>query len=124
MIHPTTRNDGTRTHNGLDGRSTLDELRRPAFRYEFAGVSVEDTLVPKVADVDVTLVRTLRFTGTKPSETWWFRAAVGDIKEVDGGFLVDEKVRFRFPKAQALKVGKELRVPLNIPGELVEEITW
>jgi mono/diheme cytochrome c family protein len=104
---------------------TLDDVRRPTFRYEFAGVRVEDAILPKTADVDVTLVRTLKFGSGQPTGPVWFRAATGDLQaQADGSFLLDGKVRFRFRGGQAIIVGKELRVPVTVPGELVEEITW
>ncbi len=104
---------------------SLDEVRRPAFRYEFEGIAVEDSIVPRTADIDVTLVRTLKFGPGKPAGTVWFRAAVGAIREqADGSFLVDDKLRFRFRGSRATVVGNELRVPVAVPGELVEEITW
>jgi hypothetical protein len=117
---PETRSPGYK----FDGY-TLDEVRRPTFRYEFDGIAVVDSIVPKAADVDVTLVRTLKLGPGKPKGVVWFRAASGEIKEQpDGSFLVDGKVRFRFRGSRAVVVGKDLRVPVTVPGEIVEEITW
>ncbi len=102
----------------------LDGSRRPAFRYEFEGTAVTDRIVPKAVDVDITLVRTLTFSGVPATGTLWFRAATGDIQVEKDGFLVGGSVHYRFRGAKAVIVGRELRVPIRAPGELVEEINW
>jgi hypothetical protein len=105
----------------------LDDVRRPAFRYRVgAGVEVLDTPVPRTVDVDVVLTRTMEVTGNAEGG-WWFRAAVGDIKAgADGVFVVDGKARMKFTGADGAPVvqGRELRVPVKVPGRLVQEITW
>ncbi len=105
----------------------LDDVRRPSFRYRVgAGVEVLDTPVPRTVDVDVVLTRTLEVTGHAEGG-WWFRAAVGDIKAAaDGVFVVDGKTRMKFTGADGAPVvqGRELRVPVKVPGRLVQEITW
>lgn len=105
---------------------TLDALRRPAFRYSFGGVEVEDMPVPAAAEVDIRLTRTLKFRGTAPAGRLWFRAAQGNLQAgPDGAFLLDGRVRLRFPGGgQPVLVNNELRVPVTVPGELVQEITW
>ncbi len=106
---------------------TLDAVRRPSFRYRVGpGVEVLDTPVPRTVDVDVVLTRTLDVTGTAGGG-WWFRAAVGDIQAgPDGVYVVDGKARMKFTGADGAPVvqGRELRVPVKVPGRLVQEITW
>lgn len=106
---------------------TLDAARRPSFRYRVgAGVEVLDTPLPKVVDVDVVLTRTLDVTG-EAGGGWWFRAAVGDITSgPDGVFVVDGKARMKFTGTDGPPVvqGRELRVPVKVPGRLVQEVTW
>jgi mono/diheme cytochrome c family protein len=124
--HPWPKEEGRGTGQKFLGYA-LDEIRRPAFRYTFQGVQVEDLVVPRVEDVDVTLVRTLRFTGEASGGTLWFRAAAGKIERgPDGTWRLEDKVRIRFRggAGAAVLVQGELRVPLTVPGELVEEITW
>ena len=104
---------------------TFDDARRPSFRYRFNGITVDDTPVPKAIDVDIILRRSLKFTGTAPAGTVWFRAAEGDIKaNADGSHTVNGKVRMVFTGGKPVVVGRELRVPVKVPGELVQEITW
>lgn len=106
---------------------TLDAARRPTFRYRVGpGVEVLDTPLPKAVDVDVVLTRTLEVSGAATGG-WWFRAAVGEIQAgPDGVFVVDGKARMRFTGADGPVVvqGRELRVPVKVPGRLVQEITW
>jgi hypothetical protein len=104
---------------------SLDDVRRPTFRYSFGGIRVEDTPVPKAVDVDIVLTRTLKFSGEAPSGAVWFRAAEGEIRAgADGTYTIDGKVRMRFPGVTPVVVGQELRVPVRVPGQVVQEITW
>lgn len=124
--HPWPNEEGRSLDQRFRGY-VLDEVRRPSFRYELRGVQVEDSMVPRVEDVDVTLVRTLRFTGEASGGTLWFRAAAGKIERgQDGTWRLEDKVRIRFRGGAGapVVVQGELRVPLTVPGELVEEITW
>ncbi len=105
---------------------TLDEKRRPAFRYGLGGLLIEDAIVPKVADVDVTLVRTFKLTGTPPAGSLWFRAAAGEIQaNPDGTYTVDGKLKLKFVGGgKPVIAQKELRVPVEAGGQFVEELTW
>ena len=104
---------------------SLDDVRRPTFRYAFGGIRVEDTPVPKTVDVDIVLTRTLKFSGEAPSGAVWFRAAEGEIRAgANGTYTIDGKVRMRFPGVTPVVVGRELRVPVRVPGQVVQEITW
>lgn len=107
------------------GGYTLDAKRRPAFRYRFGNVLIEDMVTPKVVDVDVTLVRTLKLSGSATGQVW-FRAATGDIKvNADGSYSVAGKLRVRFRGGgQPVIVNGELRVPVSVGAEFVEELTW
>lgn len=107
---------------------SLDALRRPAFRYAVGEVEIRDFVAPRVEDVDIRLVRTLRLsgtTGTGPGQLW-FRAAAGTLQpQADGSFLLDQSVRIRVRGGGDPRVvGNELRVPVPVPGELTEEISW
>lgn len=107
------------------GGYALDARRRPTFRYAFGTVAIEDNIIPKVVDVDVTLVRTLKLAGNTTGQLW-FRAAAGDIKaNADGSYTVDGKLRLRFRGAgQPVIAQGELRVPVGVGAEFVEELTW
>ncbi|MBL9174159.1 MAG: c-type cytochrome [Verrucomicrobiales bacterium] len=104
----------------------FDAKRRPVFLYRFRGISIEDAFAPKPGDVDMTFVRTLRFTGASPGPVW-FRAATGTVTPgPEGTWLVNGTLRLRFRggAGEARIVQGELRIPVAVPGELVEEITW
>ena len=102
----------------------FDGARRPVFQYSVGSVAVTDALLPKAGELDVTLVRTFTLEG--PAGTLWFRAAKGQIvRQADGSFRVDDKVQIRFRGGgESRMVGDELRVPVTVPGQLVEELTW
>jgi cytochrome c2 len=99
--------------------------RQPLFEYSVGLVRVTDTFVPRPGEVDMSMVRTLQFSGTT-SDRLWFRAASGTIRrEADGSFVVDDKLKIRLRGGgEPVLVGQELRVPVMVPGELVEEFTW
>jgi len=107
---------------------TLDAVRRPTFHYRVAEGTVEvwDTPIPKAVDVDIVLTRTIELKAVGAVDgPLWFRAAAGEIvKQADGSFLVDGKVRMRFPGGEAGIFGRELRVPVKVPGRIVQEIQW
>ncbi len=108
---------------------TLDEVRRPTFDYELGGVRVRDSIVPRAEGVDVTFVRTLRLDGKVEGGRVWLRAAKGALaRQADGSFRYGNGVFLRFRGGggvgEPVLVADELRVPIAVPGELVEEITW
>lgn len=105
---------------------TLDEQRRPTFRYRLGTLAVEDYIIPKIVDVDVTLVRTIRLSGPAAAGQLWFRAAAGDIKtNADGSHTVDGRLRLNFRGGgRPVVVERELRVPVAVGGQFVEELTW
>ncbi len=111
----------------------LDAQRRPAFRYAIAGVEVEDFPSAVRGEVDAGLTRTITLRSAQPPATLYFRAARAErtIEAKDGAFLVDGKVRMKFPGAQPVvrsSEGKsELLVPVqfsNGAAKIVQEITW
>lgn len=70
---------------------TLDAGRNPTFRYEWKGVTVEDTFAASGTGTgpDAKLTRTLRLKGKIPASTF-FRIATGKLTPREGGaFLVD-----------------------------------
>jgi mono/diheme cytochrome c family protein len=103
----------------------LDDTRRPAFRFRFGGVEVEDFSAAKVNGVDASLERRLTFKGSG-GPNLWFRAATGEIKALnDGSFEVDGKWRIRIKTGgPPVVAGREIRVRIASPGVVVEEITW
>lgn len=111
---------------------SLDNKRRPSFRYSWNGLSVEDYPVAVSGEPDAGLKRTITVHAKAPVEHLFFRAAVGKkIKETDGVFAVDETLKLKFPGAKPIIRGSgenaELLVPLKFTGsdaKLVEEITW
>ncbi len=110
----------------------LDAQRRPAFRYSFHEVQIEDYPIAIGADPDVSFQRTITLRSEKPADRLYFRAAVADkITEKDGAFLIGETLRLKFPGAKPIlrnSEGKtELLVPITFAGKdakFVEEITW
>ncbi len=110
----------------------LDAKRRPAFRYSFNGVQIEDFPIATAGEPDASFKRTITLHADKPPERLYFRAAVADkIDEKDGAFHVGEMLRLKFPGAKPVirnSEGKaELLVPVTFVGKdakLVEEIEW
>ena len=110
----------------------LDALRRPAFRYSFQDITIEDLPIAVAGEPDASFRRTITLSCDHPVERLFFRAAIADkIEEVDGVFLVGETLRLRFPDAKPLMrklAGKaELLVPISFAGKeakFIEELTW
>jgi mono/diheme cytochrome c family protein len=103
----------------------LDARQQPTFRYQVAGMTIEETPLAKPGSVDMTLVRTFRFQGT-PGRPLTLRLAKGAIQPAGTGFKVEGGLVVQVgPGAKAAVVGDELRVTLepNTP-ELRVEMTW
>ena len=82
---------------------SLDAQQRPAFRYEFGGVLVEDTFLDiKDADAKPHFVRSLKFPERPPPAGLHFRVAVDRVIESRGD--------------RVFTVGKGLRVRSSAPG--------
>lgn len=112
---------------------TLDTQQRPAFRYTFGDVAVEDFSTALPGEADTGLRRTLTLRAAKAAAGLQFRAAVGAKIEAKGNgtFLVDGKVRLKLTGGQAFireSGGKqELLVAIefkNGEAKLVEELAW
>ena len=112
---------------------TLDEAQRPAFRYTFNGVTVEDYPVAIPGELDPTLQRRFTLRADKPVANLYFRAAVGTQIEDRGAgvYLVDGKMRLTFRNGKPItrRVGDktELLVPITFQGNaagFVEELLW
>lgn len=112
----------------------LDGKQRPAFRYSYQGVEIEDYLVAVSGEVDPWLRRTITVKARAPVESLWFRAWAGNKVEEqpDGSFLLDGRLRLKL-QAKAKPVVRrsgdlaELLVPVQFVGneaKLVEEIVW
>ncbi len=112
---------------------TLDERRRPTFRYAFGDVQIDDYPIAVSGELDASFRRTFKLQGSTADQLW-FRAWVGTKIDVnpDGTFLADGKVRLKISGAGAPVVRSsagrsELLVPLVFnAGEaaMVEEILW
>lgn len=114
---------------------TLDEQRRPAFHYEFAGIQVEDYPVAKATDTEAYFVRTISFQGAAPEGNLWVRAWAGASAEAnpDGTYLLDGKLKMRIPNPPGAPVIRqsaghsELLIPITLANgaaKLIEEIVW
>jgi mono/diheme cytochrome c family protein len=114
----------------------LDDKRRPAFRYSFNEVQIEDFPVAIAGDNDASFRRTITLHSEQPVDRLYFRAAVADkiteqSREQGSSFLVGETLHLKFPGAKPIirvSEGKtELLVPISFAGKeakLVEEIVW
>lgn len=110
----------------------LDDRQRPAFRYEVAGFEVEDHPIAIPGEVDAFFHRTMTVKGAAPiSGKLYFRAATGKIAKEKDAFLVDEKLRLKFPGATPVLRGEgtksELLVPIDFTtgkATVVEEMIW
>jgi hypothetical protein len=110
----------------------LDAKRRPDFRYEIAGVTVEDFPMAIEGQIDPYFKRTLKLSAKDASNNLYFRAAVGNRIEpqADGSFLVDGKVNFKLNSAGTVRQSEgrsELLIPINFnngAAEVEEEIRW
>ncbi|HET6408847.1 MAG TPA: hypothetical protein VFG14_13260, partial [Chthoniobacteraceae bacterium] len=112
----------------------LDEKQRPTFRYRFEQIDIEDYMVAVPGEVDADFRRTFTLkTGSAPSEPLYFRAAAGGkIEEAEGGsYLIDGRVKLRFPGAtpriRTENGNSELLVPVvfaNGRAVITEEISW
>jgi hypothetical protein len=111
---------------------SLDEKRRPTFRYSWKGIDVEDFPEAVPSNLDAGLKRTVTLHATQPVSKLYFRAAIGDkIKEKDGAFVIDDRLTLKFTGVKPVvrnSDGKaELLVPLTFAGDgakFVEEMTW
>ena len=113
---------------------TLDAKQRPAFRYSFQNISVEDAPVAVSGELDAGFRRAITLRADKPVANFYFRAWSGTTVEQkrNGTFLADGKVTFRFTGAGTPVVrGSGKNVELIVPvafqkgeAKFVEEINW
>jgi hypothetical protein len=113
---------------------SLDEKQRPAFRYSFGQVQIEDYPVAVGDESDAFFLRTLTLRSEQPIDNLWFRAWAGSsIEEKPAGtFIADGKVKFKFSSAgktvlRQTERQSELLVPVVFKGreaKIVEEIIW
>jgi mono/diheme cytochrome c family protein len=112
----------------------LDDLRRPTFHYSLSGVKVEDFPAAVRGEVDPAFARTITLRATpQPPGQFYFRAARSDraIEAQDGGFVIDGKVRMKFPGAKPVTRSSEGKYELLVPvvfangaAKIVQEIVW
>ncbi|HEY2952941.1 MAG TPA: PA14 domain-containing protein [Verrucomicrobiae bacterium] len=113
----------------------LDDKQRPAFRYSYQGVQIEDDPIAVPGDNDAFFRRTLTLQGGRPLPNLWFRAWAGKVEaNGDGSFLAEGKVKLRFrvdgtakPVVRSSAGKSELLVPVTLTGRpvtIVEEIIW
>jgi mono/diheme cytochrome c family protein len=111
---------------------SLDAKQRPLFRYEVAGVKVEDFPEAVPDPREPSLKRTLTLHAAQAVTNLYFRAGAGaKIEEKDGAFVIDGRLRVKLPGAQATvrRIGdtSELLVPIVFrdgTARLIEEIAW
>jgi len=123
--------EGKRT-SGVQFRGyQLDEKQRPTFLYRVGEWQVTDSTVPMPGALDPALRRTITLKGAASEGTLYFRAAVGEVVEESGVFIVNKKLHLKFPGAQPvirMSDGKsELLVPVIFKdgiAQLVEELVW
>lgn len=122
-----------RTTSGQFRGYTIDAQQRPAFRYSFGDIAIEDFTAALPGEADTGLRRTLTLSTTKAVTGLQFRAAVGTKIEDKGNstFLVDGKIRVKLTGGQAhvresggkqeLLIAVEFK---NGAAKLVEELSW
>jgi len=115
---------------------TLDEKRRPIFRYSFQNLAIEDAPIPVPGEIDPFFRRAVTLKAEQPPDNLWFRAWSGSkVEQQRGGvFLADGKVKLHFelpgggrPVVRQSVGVTELLVPVPFAGKearFVEEITW
>jgi len=119
---------------------SLDDKRRPTFRYAWNGLTIEDypVAVAEPGGADASFRRTITIHSEQPVERLFFRAAVGKkitesnrAGEKGTAYVIDETLKLKFPDAKPIiRVSEqkaELLVPLTFTGndaKFVEEITW
>ena len=114
----------------------LDEKRRPTFRYEYRGMGVEDTPLPRETDGKLSIVRTFTFKGERAMPNLWMRVARAkriEAKETND-FVVDGKLTVhvrhasdRGPRIRTVGENRELLAPVGVRAgvtRLVLEYTW
>jgi len=114
----------------------LDDKMRPTLKFQFKDVMVRDYPVAKPGAVDAFFVRTMSFKSASKPANLFFRVAVGKAiaRQPDGSWLIDGKVRMRFPSAPGWAMSREseghaellMPVSFNNDGtaEIVQEIVW
>lgn len=112
----------------------LDKDRRPVFRYELAGVIIEEAPVPLVQPGTSSLGRRFHLTGDNPPAGFTLLATEGaKIEPLAGGtWLVDGKVRVRLtgPAAATLREANgrhQLLVPVQWKNGVADfgvEVSW
>lgn len=112
----------------------FDDARRPMFRYEFAGLAVEDHVVPRATELDAALMRTLTLRGDHAPGDLWLRVARAPRIEGRGGgaFAVNDRLTVRLGEGSGARVvdadgEQELRVPLRFRAGAAEvgmEFEW
>lgn len=114
----------------------LDEKRRPAFRYQFRGVSVEDFPIAIETELDAKLVRRMQFRSRANVANLWMRLATGDSirDEGNGRFFVDSRMRLTIQSTGAQPAlvresggRQELLVPVQFvdgSGTVEVEMVW
>lgn len=107
----------------------LDADGRPTFRYRIGDCEIEDFAAPVVHDeMPTTLRRTIRLIS--PTAGMVLRAAVGEIEERDGAFIVNGTYRLRIEgvDARIYQVGDQQEIRALIPADgavtVVESIEW
>lgn len=112
----------------------LDDQRRPTFMYDWKGVKVEDffNAEGKGTAADGRLIRTLKFTGPVPQNTY-LRLASGKIEPKGSGFVVDggkgpatpsSDNQFIVSAKGAQIAGQQLLIPVKAGAEIQVTYSW
>lgn len=102
----------------------LDSKQRPAFRYSYDGLTIEDKSVPgaKAGDADVGLDRTISITGTRDDQIYYRAAAAGKIEKLsESEFRIDGFWTMRLSGGDAPILRQsgnqwELLIPVKLSG--------
>ena len=103
---------------------SLDQARRPTFKYSFSGIQVEDTPTPITrSDQPIGLKRTLKFLGSGETDRMWYRAAISSQIDVadEGRYRIDNAWTMEVatngsekPLIREIQGKKELLVPIRL----------
>ena len=110
---------------------SLDQLRRPTFKYRFEQVEVSDffTQVVNKENGKVVLRRTVSFASEKPRNGLRFRIADDQdmTKKADGNYQIGKRLTIRIESEHDVEVvdgsdGKQLQVSFNLAAAAPQKL--
>lgn len=109
----------------------LDQDGRPTFRYQVAGVEIQDKPIPQLGDLVSTFKRQITIQpldGQTIPSGLHFRAAAGNnIVQTGGAFVIDDTLTIRVNAEAMLRNvngGQEVLVPITKPTAIIQDIVW